>query len=366
MIKNNILIITGGTGGHVIPSLNFFNYIKKNENNVFLLTDYRGYKYINNIDKNKIFKIYSSHLTGNIYFKLFGLIKLFIGFIQSLLIFIKLRPKIVISFGSYASTAPLVCFVLFKFFFKTKLYIHEQNSIIGQSNRLFSSHSSKIFVNFDKEYLSIEKFKNKTHVVGLPQKTNDNITYEKSKKHTNINFLVFAGSQGSIDILNVFIKIINEIKKISTFKNINFFVQSPKKMEDQIKSLLNKNNYKYEIKSFFHNFDNILSKTNIALCRSGAGTINDLINYKIPAIILPLPSAKDNHQLENAKILTESECAILINKNMMEFDTIISFLRNVVDDKSFNNSLLDKYSKFKRRNSNELMWMHIQNDLQKK
>ena len=162
MKKNNILIITGGTGGHVIPALNFFNYLNDNSKNIFLLTDNRGLKYISNTDKKNILKIHSSHLTGNTSFKLFGLVKLFIGFLQSLIIFIKLQPKTIISFGSYASFTPLICFVLFKFFFKTKLYLHEQNSLIGQTNKLFSKKANKIFVNFDKEYLSLNKFKNKT------------------------------------------------------------------------------------------------------------------------------------------------------------------------------------------------------------
>ena len=91
MKKNKILIITGGTGGHVIPAINFFNYIKNNSNNVFLLTDNRGYQYISNTDKKNIIKIHSSHLTGNLSFKLLGLIKLLIGFLQSLIIFILSR-----------------------------------------------------------------------------------------------------------------------------------------------------------------------------------------------------------------------------------------------------------------------------------
>ena len=69
-MNRNILIITGGTGGHVIPAVNFFNYLKKNNNKVYLLTDHRGSKYINTIDDNKIFKVYSSHLSANLYFKI--------------------------------------------------------------------------------------------------------------------------------------------------------------------------------------------------------------------------------------------------------------------------------------------------------
>ena len=98
------------------------------------------------------------------------------------------------------------------------------------------------------------------------------------------------------------------------------------------------------------------------MCRSGAGTINDLINYKIPAIILPLPSSKNNHQFENAKILSDIGCAILADKDSKELDKILLFIRNVIDDKSFNNSLLNKYSKIKRYNTNLLMWEHIQDD----
>ena len=116
IMNRNILIITGGTGGHVIPAVNFYNYVKNRNNKVYLLTDYRGSKYINDINENKIFKIYSSHLSGNLYFKLKSIIKLVAGFIQSLFIFIRLKPKTIISFGSYSSSMPLLCFLLFKFF----------------------------------------------------------------------------------------------------------------------------------------------------------------------------------------------------------------------------------------------------------
>ena len=66
-MSDNILIITGGTGGHVLPAVNFFKYLSQQKKKVFILTDYRGSKYIHNINQKKIFKIYSSHYSGNLF-----------------------------------------------------------------------------------------------------------------------------------------------------------------------------------------------------------------------------------------------------------------------------------------------------------
>ena len=365
-MKTSILIITGGTGGHVIPAVNFFNYIKNRSDSVHLLTDHRGSKYIKNINKNNILKIHSSHLSGNIFFKLKAITKLFIGFIQSIKIFLKLKPKIIISFGGYASLTPLLCFVLFKFFFRTNLYIHEQNSLVGQTNKIFIKFSNKIFMNFHREYLNIKKYYKKIIIVGLPQNINYNImSYRDKKKDKNFNFLVFAGSQGSLDILVILKQIIYELKKISNLKKIKFTVQCPLQKQKEIESLLIDHGYDFEIKKFYENFETILNEADIALCRSGAGAINDLINHKIPAIICPLPSAKDNHQYENAKVLSDINCALIINKNKINIDKIISFIDKVFNDKNFNKSLLANFSKVKTQNASELIWKFIQNDQKK-
>ena len=364
---NSILIITGGTGGHIIPAVNFFNYINRYNKKVNLLTDKRGSRYINGINKNNIYEINSSHLSGNFFFKIIAIIKLFFGFFQSIKVFIKLKPKIIISFGSYASSMPLICFILLKFFYKTTLYLHEQNSVVGQTNKAFIKYSNKIFMNFNKDYKNIKKYSQKILITGLPQKifNINSFNYDIKNNNKNFKFLVFAGSQGSNDIINILKKIIYHLKNIPNLKKIEFIVQSPLNKQEEIKNLLIRSNFNYKIQEFFENFENILVKANIALCRSGAGTINDLINFKIPAIISPLPTSKDNHQYENAKILTDSECAIIINKNMINIDKIIFFINKVINDKNFNKSLIDKFSKIESPNANELMWKFIEDDQKK-
>ena len=364
-MKSSVFIITGGTGGHVIPAVNFFNYIDSKTENVYLLTDKRGSKYIKNINENNIFKIHSSHLSGNIFFKLKAIIKLLFGFFQSIIIFMKLKPKIVISFGSYASLTPLICFIIFKIFFKTKLYLHEQNSIIGQTNRTFIKFSNKIFMNFDKNYYSINKYFEKISIVGLPQKIIKKSFKKDYNKTSDIfNFLVFAGSQGSEEIIILLKKIINNLQIKKELKKIKFFIQSPSNKHQEIESLLIKYNYDYEIQNFYDNFETILKKANLAFCRSGAGTINDLINFKIPAIICPLSSAKDNHQYENAKILTDINCGIILDDKKINIEEIILFIEKVFKDNNFKKSVLNNYSKIKLENASELMWKIIADDKQ--
>ena len=361
-MSDNILIITGGTGGHVLPAVNFFKYLEENNNKVFILTDYRGNRYINDINPNKIFNIYSSHYSGNLLFKLIATIKLLFGLIQSIIIFIKIKPKNIISFGSYASATPLLCFLLFKNFFKTSLYLHEQNSVVGKVNKIFLKYSKKIFMNFDKEYLNINKYQDKISVVGLPNKKDDNNFINiKNKKSSVINFLLFAGSQGSLDLLDIFERIIKNLNKLSISKQIFFTIQAPLSKHLEIENLLKKNSYKFQIKKFYNNFAYILNQTDVALCRSGAGTINDLITYKIPAIICPLPSAKENHQYENAKILNNIDCAIIVDKNKISDDEIMLFIDKSLNDKNFKKKLKLNFDTIKIKNTNELMWNYIKN-----
>ena len=363
-MKNSILIITGGTGGHVIPAVNFFKYIDTGNDEVNFLTDIRGSKYINGVNKNNIYKISSSHLSGNLFFKLNAIIKLFTGFFQTLIIFIKLKPKIIVSFGSYASLMPLICFMILRIFFKTTLYLHEQNSVIGQTNKLFIKFSNKIFMHFNKDYKNIKKYSKKIVITGLPQKLFD-LNYHAKKNNDTFKFLVFAGSQGSIEILTIFKNIIYELEKIPNLKKIEFIIQCPLNKQKEIKDLLIKNNFDYQINDFFQNFENTLNVANIALCRSGAGTINDLINFKIPAIIFPLSNSKDNHQYENAKILSNIGSALILNKDKINIHKIILFIKKVIDNKKFNKSLLDKFSKIKSANASELMWKYIEDDQKK-
>ena len=78
-MHNFVVIFTGGTGGHVLPSVSFGNHLIDNGYKCILITDARGQKYTNQF-KGKVKTIKASHLTGGFFYKIVGFVKLLMGF----------------------------------------------------------------------------------------------------------------------------------------------------------------------------------------------------------------------------------------------------------------------------------------------
>ncbi len=360
-MKKKFLLITGGTGGHVIPTKNFANYLSIKNINCTIITDKRGYKYFDNYN-GKIYIISSSNLNGNIIFKIFGIFQILLGLIQSFIIIFLLKPSHSISFGSYASFSPMLTCVLFKPIFKVKLYIHEQNSIIGRTNKFFLNFTNKLFLNFDMKSKINSKFKDKIFVVGSPEnnfKKNINI----SNKNSESNFTIFisGGSQGSEFVSNFatnLIKIIDNEKIIKAKFIFQCSKHLLKKQEEKLRNIKSS----IILKDFFTNVDEILVDANLAICRAGAGTIVDLINFKIPSILIPLPSSKDNHQLFNAKILAKHDLAIIIDQKNNNLEKAKRHIYETYSNPKKLESKNKKFDMIQVKNSNTLIYKLILNE----
>ena len=357
-MKKNFLLITGGTGGHVIPANNFANYLASKNIMCNIVTDRRGYKYLNN-NNIKVYVVSSSNLNGNLISKLFGFFKILFGLIQSFIIVLSLKPSHTISFGSYASFSPMLICIVLKSLYKINLYIHEQNSIIGRTNKFFLYFANKLFLNFDiKSKINI-KFKDKIYLVGSPE---NNSTTFIDKKNINIkkDFTIFVsgGSQGSEFITNFATNLIKIIDEENIIK-AKFIFQCPKHMINKTKEELKNINLKITLKEFFKNLDEILIYTNLAISRAGAGTIVDLINYKLPSILIPLPNSKDNHQLYNASILAKRKLGLIIDQKNGNLDKAKKYIYEIYSNPEKLNLINKEFDKIKVKNSNSLIYKLI-------
>ncbi len=154
-MKKEILISTGGSGGHVIPALIFYEHLK-NDFNVHITSDKRGSKFINyKIDKLKIININS--FTKNIIFLPWNILYFIIGIFKSLYYIKTNKIQTILSTGGYMSLpACIASKILGK-----KLILFEPNKVIGRSNLFMLKISSFIFC-YDKELINFpEKYKKK-------------------------------------------------------------------------------------------------------------------------------------------------------------------------------------------------------------
>ncbi len=150
-MKEKILISTGGSGGHVIPALNFYDHLK-NDYEVYLITDLRGSKFINSeVYKNHIIDV--PDFKKNILKIPLNLILFIISIIKSLIFLKKNKINKIISTGGYMTLPTCIA----SRFINSKLFLFEPNMVLGRSNLIFINQCKKIFCYSN----SIKKFPNK-------------------------------------------------------------------------------------------------------------------------------------------------------------------------------------------------------------
>ena len=131
--KKILMVVAGGTGGHIYPSLSLIN--KMSNYNFIIITDQRGGKYYENFfEKTSLnFKIFthkvSSPSNKNIIQKTISLLQISLSLIKSLFIILFKKPDVVIGFGGYPTIAPMISSKICSI----PSIIHEQNAIIGLS-----------------------------------------------------------------------------------------------------------------------------------------------------------------------------------------------------------------------------------------
>ena len=148
----NIVISTGGSGGHVKPAIALYEYLEK-DNKVFITTDKRGLMYLKNYySKYKIINL--TKLNFN-FFKIIQFVGSFIySLIQSIFFLSQKKINIVISTGGYMSLPVCIAAKIINI----KIYLLEPNQVLGRSNLFFLKHCEKILTyeedikNFPKKF----------------------------------------------------------------------------------------------------------------------------------------------------------------------------------------------------------------------
>ena len=325
-----IVIVAGGTGGHIYPALTLADELKKRGHELLFIGSLErmekdiipsyGYKYIGlDVDIPK----------GNTFNKIKSLLSIFKAYRKCL----KLVKgyDVAIGFGNYISLP--IMMAAKKLGLKT--IIHEQNYYAGKANLFLDSKVNYVICSYDD---TVKEFKNaNTFAYGNPQsykaleeKEDRSCISELGLDPKKKTVVIFMGSLGSSSVDKI---LLDSFKLTDGSYQIIYARGSDKDINIDIneygKHIVIKD--KVDGARYIKNCDLIVS-------RSGATTISEILACGTPAILIPSPFVPNNHQYYNALALCENNGAILLEEKDLNPEILLNIINSVIfDDEKLNN-----------------------------
>lgn len=334
------------TGGHHTSAIALIDYIKNKKNNTEII--WIGRKYISlssqinpeykEVTRRNV-KFYNMH-AGKLYrFKnplyiVYTLLYLFlipIGFVESIIILLRERPNIIVSFGGYIALPVVIAGALLGIPSVT----HEQTTVIGISNSAISNFVKKIFVSWPISTYGNNKFKNKMVFTGLPLRQDIfDKHYKKIFQNRNKTILFTGGKLGSEFINNLVLNyasdLLHQFNIIWQTGGRVSEIQNSKKLMKALPSKIRGNLY---IKDYFQGDDwaNAIHNADFVVSRSGGHVVYECIALQKPAIFIPISNASRNEQYKNAMVAKKLGVANILTEDettkLNFYDYVLNFAK---------------------------------------
>ncbi|OGF99280.1 hypothetical protein A2Y99_01185, partial [Candidatus Gottesmanbacteria bacterium RBG_13_37_7] len=248
--------------------------------------------------------------------KILLMIKMPIGIFQSLYLMLRIRPRLILSFGSYVALP--VCFIAW--ILGIPIITHEQTLILGLSNRFISRMANVLCISFSGTKYVPKGVK--TIVTGLPVRK----SFFYPKKNDLLDFgnkrlpliYITGGSTGSQSINSIVSMIMNQLTEKYRVLHQCGSADSDrdyKVLHFRRNLLPEKNKFNYLVVKHI-NIDLIgiiLQNSNLVISRSGANTVAEIALTGVPAILIPLPWSANQEQEYNARMLAVAGLAKIIH-----------------------------------------------------
>jgi UDP-N-acetylglucosamine--N-acetylmuramyl-(pentapeptide) pyrophosphoryl-undecaprenol N-acetylglucosamine transferase len=299
-----ILLAAGGTGGHLFPAASLAQELNRRNIPVELVTDIRAENYAGEFPARAIHRVPSATLTSKSPFVVGATFsRLGVGYFGALKLLRKIRPRAVIGFGGYPTLPPIIAARTLR----VPTAIHEQNAVMGRANRLLSRFVDKVFVSYMPTRLLPTQ--HKAVLTGTPVRdavlSFREIPYAAPDILGRLLILVFGGSQGARFFSEIMPQALLRLPE--AMRNRVTLVQQCRD-EDlyEVRAAYKRAGIAAHLAPFFRDLPERIAQSHLVIARAGASTVAELMAIGRPAILVPLPHALDNDQLENATRLQEA------------------------------------------------------------
>lgn len=324
-----VLIMAGGTGGHVFPALAVAGELQARGHTVEWLGSPRGIE--NRLIPAAGIELHRVRVAGlrgkGVISWLLAPFKLVLALWDALRIVRRLRPVVVLGMGGFASgPGGLAAWLL-----RRPLLIHEQNAAAGLTNRLLAGIAREVLQAFPGSFSgSID-----ARTIGNPVR-DEIIAIEPpdtrfADRAGELRILVIGGSQGALALNKLVPEAVSLLADPAT---VSVRHQAGERTLDEAIAAYARCGVAADVSAFIDDMAAAYSWADVVVCRSGALTVAELAAAGLGSLLVPFPAAVDDHQTLNARYLTDADAAVLLPQAQLTAATLAVELQRCVDDRT--------------------------------
>jgi len=324
------VVAAGGTGGHMFPAEALARELIARGWQVVLASDARGAAYADKFPAIERLSLEAATFKrGDFVGMAKAAIKILTGTMQARAAFKRLKPWAVIGFGGYPSYPALSAAISRK----DVALLHEQNSVLGRSNRELCTKVDAVACAFPVLKMAPLSLEGQVQVVGNPVRPDIRALYDAPYPELDkeIRILITGGSQGAkilsetvpqaLALLPVSLRIILRVEQQTRPEQLAFARQTYAEAEIEA-----------EVAPFFNDMAQRLGRAHFVIGRSGASTCSELAVAGRPSILIPLKIAADDHQTHNAEVLKAAGAAVVLREDDVTAQSLSDAIRALIEE----------------------------------
>jgi UDP-N-acetylglucosamine--N-acetylmuramyl-(pentapeptide) pyrophosphoryl-undecaprenol N-acetylglucosamine transferase len=330
-----VAIACGGTGGHLFPGLAVAEELKKRGCQIALLISPKD------VDQQAVksaqgFEIFTLPAVGLQNRNYFSFAKSFWNsFRASRKIFKQRQPDAVLAMGGFTSAPPILAARKFR----AKTFLHESNTIPGRANRFLARFVDEAFVGFPEAAARLKACK--VSVTGTPVRPQFH-PRDAAACRTALGLepncptiLVMGGSQGASGLNEM---ILSALPLIAG-KNWQWLHLTGANDFEKVKQTYAARAIKSVVKPFLAEMDLALGAATISVSRSGASSLAEIAAMRLPSLLVPYPTAADNHQFFNATAFEKTGAAKLLEQKNSTPEKVARILVELIENETMRSKI---------------------------
>jgi UDP-N-acetylglucosamine--N-acetylmuramyl-(pentapeptide) pyrophosphoryl-undecaprenol N-acetylglucosamine transferase len=310
-VSRHFVLAAGGTGGHMIPAHALAEELMKRGHRVALVTDDRGARIPGLFDGVPVHVLPAGRLAGGPVGWLKAVRSIFTGRAMASRLYETFQPSAVIGFGGYPALPALMA----ARGDRIPTLIHEQNAVLGRVNRLMGGKVDAIATAYDRVDRLSGNWQAKTKLVGNPVRGEvlalRDQPYPALDEEGIFRILVTGGSQGASILASIVPEGLAMLPEHFR-RRLQVTQQCRPEDIDAVRAAYARVGIPADLATYITDMPDKLAWSHLVIARAGASTIAELTAAGRPAILIPLPSATDDHQTANAREMARAGGARMI------------------------------------------------------